>query len=164
MSEHEKMTRVLAVGIGSPHGDDQVGWLVARALAEMMPGKVHVKTARQPAELLDWLKDVEHLIVCDACQAGGEAGKLYRWTWPTDSLATDERSGSHDLTLPFVLALAERLGKLPERVTVWGIELGNASPGGSLSNSVRNAVPRVVQIIADDVRTRSSKREPCGHA
>ena len=162
--QHEPRPRVLAAGIGSPHGDDQIGWIVVRELAAMIPGEVEAKTARQPAELLDWLHDVEYLIVCDACQSGAAAGKLFRWTWPTDSLATHERFGSHDLTLPFVLALAQRLGKLPERVTVWGIELGDASPSGPLSGAVQNALPRIVQTIADDLSARSSRREPCRHA
>jgi len=152
------------VGIGSPHGDDQIGWVVVRELAAAMPGDVDSKTARQPAELLDWLHNVEHLVVCDACQSGSAAGKLCRWTWPTDSLATHERSGSHDLTLPFVLTLAERLKKLPTRVTVWGIELGDASPGRPLSDAVRNALPRIVQTIADDLNTGTLSRKLDRHA
>lgn len=162
--QREPRPCVLAVGIGSPHGDDQIGWVVARELSAVMPGEVDAKTARQPAELLDWLHDVEYLIVCDACQSGGAAGTLSRWTWPTDSLATHEYSGSHDLTLPFVLALAERLGKLPKRVTVWGFELGDASPGGPLSDAMRNALPQIVQTIADDLNAGNSSREPCRRA
>ena len=33
----------LFVGVGSPHGDDQVGWLVARALADMSPKNCEVR-------------------------------------------------------------------------------------------------------------------------
>lgn len=155
----EPRPRVLAVGIGSPHGDDQIGWVVVSELAKLLPSEVEVKTARQPTELLDWLHDVDDLIVCDACQSGGAVGGLSRWTWPTDSLATRERSGSHDLTLPYVLALAERLGKLPKRVTVWGIELSDASPIGSLSVAMKNAIPRIVQTIADGLSAHYLKRE-----
>ena len=153
---------MLAVGIGSPHGDDQIGWIVVQELAAVMQGGVNAKAARQPLELLEWLHDVEYLIVCDACQSGGAAGTLSRWMWPTASLVTQNRSGSHDLTLPFVLALAERLGKLPERVTVWGIELGNALPARPLSSEVRNAIPRIVQTIADDLITDSRLKKVSG--
>lgn len=156
--------RVLAVGIGSPHGDDQIGWVVVSELAKVMPGEVDAKTARQPTELLDWLHDVDDLIVCDACHSGGATGELYRWTWPTHSLVTHERSGSHDLTFPYVLALAERLGKLPKRVTVWGIELTDSSPIGSLSVAMKNALPRIVQTIADDLSAHHLKRGARRHA
>jgi len=152
------------VGLGSPHGDDRIGWVVVQELATAMPGKVDARTGRHPAELLDWLYGVDDLVVCDACRSGGRTGQLHRWCWPTDSLAIPERSGSHDLTLPFALALAGRLGRLPERVTVWGVELGDASPNGPLSGAVQNAVPWIVQTIADDLRAGRSRREPRRHA
>lgn len=161
---HEPQPRTLVVGIGSPHGDDQVGWIVVRELATVMADEIEVRTLRQPAELLDGLHDVDHLVVCDACRTGGAAGDLFRWTWPTPSIVIPERSGSHDLTLPFVLALARRLGKLPERVTVWGVELGSDSPTAPLSTAVQNATPGIVRTIADDLRAGMSNRESCRHA
>lgn len=160
----EPHPRTLVVGIGSPHGDDQVGWIVARELATVMTGEVEVRTLTQPAGLLDGLHDVDHLVVCDACCSGRAAGELIRWTWPDPSIVIPERSGSHDLTLPFVLALAKRLGKLPERVTLWGVELGSDSPTAPLSMAVQNAVPGIVRTIVEDLRAGMSNRESCRHA
>lgn len=160
-SEHRASEpRTLAVGIGSPHGDDQIGWIVVRDLAAAMRGEIDIKQASQPAELLDWLPDVEQLIICDACLAGGAAGEIHRWDWPTDRLATRERAGSHDLSLPFVLSLAERLGKLPPRVVVWGIELGDASPGAPLSGQVRSAVSSLIQQMSAEIRNAPCEVEP----
>jgi hydrogenase maturation protease len=58
----------LIVGIGSPHGDDQIGWRIAEALmAEHRVGWI-IRTARSPTDLLAWLDDkVERLVICDAC-------------------------------------------------------------------------------------------------
>ncbi|QDU27201.1 hydrogenase 2 maturation endopeptidase [Anatilimnocola aggregata] len=156
--------RKLAVGIGSPHGDDQIGWAVMRELAVAMQGELQVKTASQPLELLDWLPDLDQLIICDACQADGAPGDIYRWQWPTESLATCKRGGSHDLTLPFVLSLAEQLERLPQQVIVWGIELGDTSPGAPLSSAVRSAIPKIVKLISDDLQMTLSKSEPISHA
>lgn len=150
----------LAVGIGSPYGDDQIGWIAMQELAAAMRGEIDVKQAGQPAELLDWLQDVEQLIICDACLAGGTAGDIHRWEWPCDSFATRERAGSHDLSLPFVLSLAARLGKLPPRVVVWGIELGDASPGAPLSNNVRSAVSSLIKQMIAEIRGTPCEVEP----
>lgn len=154
----------LAVGIGSPHGDDQIGWAVMRELAVATCGEVEVKMASQPAELLDWLQDVDDLIICDACQADGMAGEIYRWQWPTDSLSTNQRAGSHDLSLPFALSLADRLGKLPQRVIVWGMELGDSSPGAPLSSAVQSALPKIVRLICDDLQVPRCSSEPISDA
>jgi len=156
--------RTLAVGIGSPHGDDQIGWVVMRELALAQSGDVAVKIACQPAELLDWLQDIDQLIICDACRAGSATGEIHRWQWPTDSIATCKHAGSHDLSLPFVLSLADRLGKLPQQVIVWGIELGDASPGAQLSSVVRSAIPKLVQLVIEDLLIPCSRLEPTSHA
>jgi len=147
------------VGIGSPHGDDQIGWIVVRELAAAMRDEIEVHQATQPAELLDWLEEVHQLVICDACLTGGAAGEIHRWVWPTDSLATHKRAGSHDLSLPFVLSLAERLGKLPPRVVVWGIELGDASPGAAISSSLRSAVSQIISRMIGELRSAPSEME-----
>ena len=127
-------------------------------------GQVSIRTAQEPTELLGWLDDVQELIVCDACRSGGAIGALRRWEWPSDSLKTHCRSGSHDMTLPFVLALAERLGKLPRRVTVWGIEVGDVSPGVRLGKSICNALDQIVRAVADDLAVARSRLGEMHHA
>jgi hydrogenase maturation protease len=132
---------------------------MAMELEALLPGRMTAWTAQQPAELLDRLDGVDELIVCDACRSGCEAGSLHCWTWPVAALPAGGHSGSHDLSLPFVLALAERLGRLPRRVTIWGVELGQTAPDGPLTSAVRNAVPQLVRAIADDWCARASRQE-----
>ncbi len=73
----------LFVGIGSPHGDDQAGWLLADLLRGQFAsaGGILVRQAVVPADILDWLNGVEHLHVCDACTTGSPAATLHRWEW-----------------------------------------------------------------------------------
>jgi hydrogenase maturation protease len=118
-----------------------------------------MKLATVPAQLLDWLDGVRELVVCDACQSGLRVGTLRRWSWPADSLPVRARAGSHDLSLPFVLELASRLGKLPQHVTIWGIELGDAAPGNPLTDTIRAAVPRVAQTIARELIEQALQSE-----
>lgn len=78
----------LVVGVGSPHGDDQLGWLAAdaleaallalRAAAPNAPNTPldarpldasgwRVRRAATPSDLLDWLPGPQRLILIDAC-------------------------------------------------------------------------------------------------
>lgn len=85
-------TETLFVGVGSPHGDDRAGWLVADALSDLfgtdvstqasgtlnaggLPSRKYPSLAIRktciPADLLDWLDGAAKLIICDAlCGAG----------------------------------------------------------------------------------------------
>lgn len=137
----------LLVGIGSPHGDDRVGWEIARRVAERFGGTLMVRCARTPAELLDWLEGIDTLDVCDAVSSDAAVGSVHCWQWPAPQIDQARFRGSHDVSLRAVLALAEGLGRLPPQVRIWGLEI---KPGGSLdalSGGVAAAVPTVVDRI-----------------
>lgn len=147
--------RILFVGIGSAHGDDQVGWCVAAELAARRVGCLDVRRAAHPAEVLDWLGAVEQLAVCDGCLTDAPPGTLLRWDWPTEELRRARFWGSHDLSLTAVLELAEQLGALPQRVTVWGISIARAEPGEELSAALAAAIPQIVEKIAQRLEQSS---------
>jgi hydrogenase maturation protease len=142
----------LFVGLGSAHGDDQVGWLVA----ERLRGRLAVRQATIPAQVLDWLDGVESLHLCDACRGTETSGRLHHLTWSRGDatrpgvLAEVVRlrsSGTHDFGLGVVLDLADRLGKLPESVHLWAVEGTDFGPGDPLSPLLSKSLPRIVDEI-----------------
>lgn len=144
----------LFVGIGSPHGDDRAGWVVAESLREQnLPG-VDVRQAATPSQLLDWLGPFDRLVVADAYLAGSgspDRSGLKRWNWPTYSVAVLRSANSHAFGLPQVLQLAERLGALPRNVVVFGIAGANFSAFGELSKKTRIDLHNTVNLIADEL-------------
>jgi hydrogenase maturation protease len=145
--------RTLIVGIGSPHGDDQLGWhVVDRLMDGPTRDQVQLRKAKSPADVLNWLSDIDILIVCDACYGLGPPGIARRWTWPTDELPRAEWSGTHDLSLPQVLALAQRLGRLPSDVIIWGIEGSNRSVVDPLSDRVSVAASAGLESVVCALR------------
>lgn len=152
----------LVVGIGSPYGDDQVGWLVADRLASrVVRNRTEVRRAASPTDVLDWLQDVERLVICDACRGLRHVGEVRRWNWPTPDIPAIAWSGTHDLSLPGVLALAERLARLPRQVIVWAIEAAPSCAAETLSADVSAAIPELVNRIAcelDDVAPSEETR------
>jgi hydrogenase maturation protease len=148
--------KTLLVGLGSPYGDDQLGWRLVAAVEQCFPNELVVRRAGSAADLLNWLDDVERLVVCDACHGAGPVGSWHRWSWPADNLAPLVGHGSHDLGLSAVLTLAERLGQLPSQVTIWAIEarpaLGTSlSPDDSISPELELAITHVSRLIAAEL-------------
>jgi hydrogenase maturation protease len=140
--------RPLIVGIGSHHADDAVGWLVAEELTRRVSDAAIVRTARCPADVLDWLSGVGRLLLCDGCRGSGPPGCVHRWTWPFAGPALDW-CGTHDLSLLNVMALAERLGKLPSDVHVWTVEVKHVGAEQALSVEAAAAVPVVVDLMQE---------------
>ena len=141
----EPVTRaaVLFVGLGSSHGDDAVGWRVADALLKTSPEGLMIRKALAPIDLLDWLEPGTRLLICDGCQ-GLETGETWRrWTWPDCDVAWKSAVGVHDFTIPGVLALAERLGRLSCAPEVWGIEVGACDPATELNENLATTIGKV---------------------
>lgn len=149
-------TRTLFVGIGSPQGDDQAGWLVADRLTAFAGPDLAIRRAKSPADLLDWLHDIERLIVCDACCGLSPIGVMRRWTWPLTDVTGVAWSGTHDFSLPAVLALAEQLDRLPKCVVIWGIEGAINNPASELSAEVSEALPTLCCRIIDELKHTNS--------
>lgn len=142
----------LIAGIGSPHGDDQAGWLVAERLADTLGERgVAVQKARSPTELLDWLDGTQRLIVCDACRGLCSTGEVKRWTWPDSELLDAIWSGTHDLPLPAVLQLSERIGRLPGEVVVYAVEAATGGPLNVISKEILESIPKLVDRIIGEL-------------
>jgi len=60
-------------------------------------------------------------------------------------------SGTHDLPLPTVLNLAERLKRLPPTVLIWSVEGSKADVLDPMSPEVAAAVPRIVDEITGEI-------------
>ncbi len=155
---------ILFAGLGSPHGDDQIGWLVADQLAksENLPRHVSIRKAAIPLDLLDWLEGVEILGICDAAETSTETGKLERWEWnanlprardttPSNTLLPMfkrlRNPGSHDFGIAEVFDLAERLNRLPARIVVWTISASQFGTSEILSGELQQIVPIVTEKI-----------------
>lgn len=140
----------LLAGLGSPHGDDEVGWVITDRLAKRILGQKlrssptlrrlpplaaelrdgqrwSIQKLAVPAGMLDLLEPttetdrVTDLFLIDACLAEQPPGTVLRWVWPNRHWETRRSSSTHELSLPWALQMAEHLGRLPPRVSVLGI-------------------------------------------
>jgi hydrogenase maturation protease len=137
----------LIVGIGSPHGDDQVGWIVAERLHPRLPAGIAVQKIRGGLELVECLGGHAEAILIDATAPAGRPGTIRAFPWPCSELELHAPFSTHDLGLVAALRLAEALGKLPSNLRVYAIEARDTSPGAYLSAEVGQQLESVVETV-----------------
>jgi hydrogenase maturation protease len=143
---------VLVIAVGSPHGDDQAGWTVVERLKrDRIPG-VKAMVLRDPLDLLIKLRSCRVLILVDACRTGAEPGTVVCLDPRRVPLRPGNGHSSHGLGLVRALALAEALGKLPERVLFIGVEAQAVGPGEGLSEPVQKALDELYRQVLAAVR------------
>lgn len=148
------MKPVRILGIGSPAGDDQAGWLTIDALRALgvseRPDIVLDTLDRPGAGLVALLDGAEHVLLIDALCSGGTPGDIRHFNandWP----APGADLSSHGFGVLAALALAQALGSLPQRVEVYGIEIASAQAGAPISATVRAAAQTLARRIADEL-------------
>jgi hydrogenase maturation protease len=146
-----QVVTIQIVGIGSPHGDDQVGWLVAdnltRRIASFGNRYITSRRVRSPAQILDWLDGIRRLVVVDACVGLGTPGQVIHSRWPTIAFDRLRGGGSHDFSLWQTLVVAAELKTLPPVIDVWCVEGLRFESGQPLSAGVSLAIVSAADAI-----------------
>lgn len=135
------MNPVLLTALGSGHGDDGVGWLVAELLRQKLAPSLPVRILtcdRTGTEWLNQLRQEHRLVLVDAVRTGGRPGSIVHLPDLRDlPLPPRVPQGScHGLTLPLLLGLARTLDILPPQVEFWGVEITSVEPGAPMARNV----------------------------
>ena len=148
-----EVARPLVVGIGSPHGDDQAGWLLIERLSSKVSSQVRLRTASVPHNLIDWSDDCDALYIIDACDDSETVMRIElsdeHSTAKIDHLTRCQ--SSHQFGIGKTIELGLVLGKVPPRLVVWAIPGKNFGPGQSVSELCRQQVDRCAELIAEEL-------------
>lgn len=114
--------------IGSPFGGDAVAWAIGRKLSELgLPEACEVRLLDRPGmQLLEEMRGAETVLLLDAAR-GIAPGRLHR-VESLNELWLAGQSSSHGIGVAEALRLAEQLGQLPARLTVFAIGAGEVLP------------------------------------
>jgi hydrogenase maturation protease len=131
---------------GNPdRGDDGVGALVADRLRDF-----GVEAEIRSGEALDLIEawgGADHVVVVDAVETGASLGTVRLWDGRKASFPADESASTHGLGLSAAIRLARVLGRLPNRLQVYGIEGRRFERGTEVSPELKPAVEHVVRQI-----------------
>jgi len=170
--------RILVIGIGNEYrGDDAVGLIVARRLAERFDPTITVLEHNgDGADLMEAWQGAESVIVVDAVHSGAEPGTIHRLDASRQSLTVFTalppeafRGSTHAFSLVQAVELSRTLHQLPPHFIIYGIEGRRFEAGTGLSSEVAKAVPKVAERIlpeASNARRKSSAVSPrdVGHS
>ncbi|MEJ2620871.1 MAG: hydrogenase maturation protease [Candidatus Thiodiazotropha sp.] len=136
------------IGVGSPFGGDQAGWLAIDHLQScQFAGCELIKLDRPGSGLLSYLQDVDQVVVIDALISSGQAGGVKRLE--REELAQcQELTSSHGFGVADALALADQLGELPPRISLLGIHTGEDQNGVPVLDKV--SLERQIQTLLED--------------
>lgn len=155
--------RVLVLGVGNVlEGDDGVGVAaVGRLQAAGVPGGVAIYDVG--TALLDLPSEVsgaDRVIVIDAVQTGGEPGSVYRLE--LDGLE-EETAGTplslHQVGVRQMLAMARLSGLELGPAVLVGVEAEDISLREGLSESVERALPRVLEVVTEEIEAALAPSE-----
>jgi hydrogenase maturation protease len=148
----------LVIGVGNRYrGDDAVGLWVAEGLERLRLPDVAVKLCPGGGlDLMDVWRHARSVIIVDAVRGTGVAGDIIRVDREElDRLAGIGTVSSHGFGIGEAVRMAQALGELPSRLTVYGIEAHYFEPGTAPAPEVAAAVGRVVQLIVGELKCTS---------
>ena len=144
---------IVVIGLGNRYRrDDGVGVAVAEALNELALPDIRVVTGiADPMSLLEAWSGAGLAVVIDAAVATPSTpGRICRCTSDDLADATDGLS-SHDVDLAPTYALGQALGRLPDELAVFAVEVADTTHGVGLTPQVAAAVPEVFSMIVAEL-------------
>ncbi len=142
-----RVIRRVVIGIGSPHGQDAIGWRIVECLGRLGIDDVACELARTPSEILDRCEGIDSLHLVDAC-IGPDSGRLHQLQWPDEQIVAMRWTSTHGIDVPGVLQLATELGILPASVTIWVMECEGNPVEGALSSAWTQRIETAADWIA----------------
>ena len=141
---------VVVIGVGNPYRrDDGIGPAVVERLRRMGLDDVTLAESDGEAMALILLWDERQLaILVDAMRADpAHPGRVHRLVvpWPAGDRA--RAASSHAMDTGDAVELARELGRLPQRLVVFGVEVTDTGFGLGLTPAVAEAADRVAAEI-----------------
>ncbi|MDH7501678.1 MAG: hydrogenase maturation protease [Verrucomicrobiota bacterium] len=145
--------RIRVIGVGTAGaGDDALGLEAALILRSRLPRTVDVVSDTTGGSNIAALcKGIDVLVIIDAVKPTPTfpPGAISAWPYPAMRSAIDQSlcRNTHSFSVTEGLALAEQLGVLPKRVTVFGMAGENFVPTAGLSATVRLRLNDLVEFV-----------------
>ena len=141
------------MGLGNRYRrDDAVGATVAAELGALALPLVEVAVdIVDPLALLDAWSGARLAIVIDAALATGSTAGRVRSCRLDELVAHAERLSSHSIDIVRTHALGEALGRVPDVLRIYAVEVADTGHGLGLTRQVERAVPQVVALAAAEI-------------
>lgn len=141
----------LIIGVGNRfRGDDGIGPALAdRLRAEPLESCDIVDSSGEAAELMELWEGHDLVVIVDAVKSDMLPGTIHAVDVGDDHLPLEAfQASTHTFGLAQAVELARALGRLPQRLIIYGVEGSDFAPGQAMSD----AVSGTAEIVADRIR------------
>lgn len=151
--------KIVIIGVGNEYRhDDGAGLAAVQRLQALAPaGVTFAESDGEPTALLDAWDGADLAVVVDGVDGHSAPGRVYRLGLHHPAATARTAASSHGVPLGDAVALARALGRMPRRLLLYGVQVGDVSPGLGLSTPVAAAVDQVVAEIADLLESQRSE-------
>ncbi|WP_415885986.1 hydrogenase maturation protease [Neptuniibacter sp. QD37_6] len=143
-------------GLGSSHGDDQIGWVLVDALQGLLPEGVICEKLTSPAHsLVTLLPQFDQVIVIDACEMEQKAGE-YRYIEDGSGFLHMQNApvSSHTLGISESWQLLLKLKQSLPQISLFLVQLGQTETMASVSDCIAAQIPNMVEQLNKTVKLR----------
>jgi hydrogenase maturation protease len=151
--------KALIIGVGNEYrSDDGVGLIAAGRLAEKGISRLDIiATSGEGVALMELWRGIDDVIIIDAIQSGADPGTIKRFDAVVEKIPVKYFSHStHRFGLAEAIEMARQLKLFPKRLIIYGIEGGNFDFGVELSDKVKAALDRTVDVILTEIQSWST--------
>ncbi len=142
--------KVAIIGIGNIlMGDEGVGIAVIEELRKMKINADIYDCGTMGIDILNTIMGYDKVIVVDAVKGFGNPGDVVKIR-PEEIKGKGRIVSMHDVDFSFLIKIVEGLMDLPEIVIV-GIEVERIGEGMVLSETVRKAIPKAVEVVLKEL-------------
>lgn len=145
---------IVVIGVGNPdRGDDAAGRRVAAALrGSVPPGVVVMESDGDPATIMDGWVGADRVVLIDAMISDSRPGTVRRFDATETPLPISVHLAStHGMGAAEAVELARSLGRLPDRLLIYGIEGTAYHPGAEMTQAVVDAVEVAKAMVLAEV-------------
>jgi len=149
------MLRVL--GIGSPFGDDRLGWEVIDLLQQnasinrYIPHYLQLVSSDRPGlHLLELMRGATTVFLVDAVNVGAAVGTLHYFVQEEIEVLDDALS-THAIGIAEAIRMGAVLNDLPPNISLYGLEIGEVQIQPRLSGPIRQAIDVLSERLVRDI-------------
>jgi hydrogenase maturation protease len=151
------MKLIKVLGIGSPFGDDQVGWKVVDALKQQLSMHTNIDLLvsienhdRPGVRLIELMSGAHTVFIIDAIKSNSEIGTIHRFK-NHDIFELENRLSTHNMGVSEALQLGSALNALPDNIILYGIEIDITVLASTLSQRVESAMDQLVVRLKNEI-------------
>ena len=143
----------LIVGLGSPNGLDQLGWLILDEI-EKSKTRPEFTLFKSKSDGSDWFHEIKHhqqIIFIDAALSNESIGSIIEISVHEINDSPEKiKSSTHSIHLNDSILLAHNLNLLKVPVRILGVSIGHNNTFDQINLDTKGIIPELIQIITSE--------------